>query len=129
MKFYQPVSRSIIKNIFPKKIVRDSALFTCAGYLNHLLSFIRGFVVAKVLGPTLYGYLTGTRLVLMITGQSSFGALHGMTKLFSLSRLFHLQWRFSFFCSLNDHKGYRHLPVDLPGIVQPVLQEYQNLYP
>ena len=66
--------------LFNKKIVNDSAFLTAAGYLNQFFHFIRGFIIARLLDPTLFGYLSGVRLVLRFTPQMHFGALHGMTR-------------------------------------------------
>lgn len=70
--------------LFNKKIVNDSAFLSVAGYLNQFFSFIRGFIVARLLDPTLFGYLSGARLILQLTPQMHLGALHGMTRELSI---------------------------------------------
>lgn len=66
--------------LFNKKIVNDSAFLTAAGYLNQFFHFIRGFLIARLLDPTLFGYLSGARLISQLTPQMHFGALHGMSR-------------------------------------------------
>lgn len=67
-----------------KKIVKDSILLSGAGYLSHFLSFARGVIIARLLGPTLFGYLSGARLVLQLSPQMHMGALHGMSRYLSI---------------------------------------------
>lgn len=73
-----------MEGLIKKKIIRDSAFLSSAGYLNQFLFFIRGFIIARLLDPTLFGYLSGTRLILQFTSQMHFGVLHGMTREFSI---------------------------------------------
>jgi len=66
--------------LFKKKIINDSAFLSAALYLTQFFQFIRGFIIARMLDPTLFGYLSGVRLLLQFTPQMHLGALHGMTR-------------------------------------------------
>jgi len=66
--------------LFKKKIINDSAFLSAARYLEQFLQFTRGFIIARLLDPTLFGYLSGVRLLLRFTPQMHLGALHGMTR-------------------------------------------------
>lgn len=81
--------------LFNKKIVNDTAFLSAAGYLNQFFHFIRGFIIARLLDPTLFGYLSGARLVLLFTTQMHFGALHGMTREFSIYK------------GMNDNENFK----------------------
>lgn len=72
-----------MNRLIKKKIIRDSTFLVTVGYLNQFFFFIRGFIIARLLDPTLFGYLSGTRLVQQFTSQMHFGILHGMTREFS----------------------------------------------
>ena len=72
--------------LLQKKIVQDAAFLSSAGYANQFFQFVRGFIVAKLLDPTLFGYLSGARLVLQLTSQMHMGALHGLSRYLSLQR-------------------------------------------
>jgi len=69
---------------FKKKLAKDAAVLSSAGYLNQVFHFARGFIIARLLDPTLFGYLSGTRLILEYLPVIQFGALPGMSRYLSI---------------------------------------------
>jgi len=63
-----------------KKLLRDSALFSFSRYVLMGMSFIRNFVVARVLDPENYGYWVIVTIVLAYGDQIHLGLRHAGDK-------------------------------------------------
>ena len=72
----------MIKN----KLISDTAITTGTSFLNRFISFVRGFVIARLLDPSLYGYFSGLSLIFLYNAQGHLGILHGMNRNLSLAR-------------------------------------------
>lgn len=80
-----------------KKIVSDTLFFAFADGFGQILGILRGFVVAKLLAPNLYGYFGGLSLIQFYSAQGHLGILHGMNRELSLTR------------GANDYEGYENV--------------------
>lgn len=68
------------------KLVRDASFTTISRYLTKFIALLRGFWVAKLLDPSLYGYFSGLSLVLLYNSQVHLGILHGLNRNLSLAK-------------------------------------------
>ena len=59
-------------------IIRDAAIFSGSAYIAQGMSFVRGFLNARMLGPALYGLWTGLNITLDYSSYVHIGALNGM---------------------------------------------------
>jgi len=68
------------------KIIRDTSSTTIASYLTKFIGLFRGFIVAKLLDPSSYGYFSGLSLIFLYNSQAHLGILHGLNRKLSLSK-------------------------------------------
>jgi len=68
------------------KIVRDTSFTTIASYLTRFIGLVRGFIVAKLLDPSLYGYFSGLSLIFLYNSQAHLGILHGLNRNLSITK-------------------------------------------
>jgi len=62
------------------RIIRDSFRLSSSSILSNLLNIIRGFIVAKLLGPSLFGIWNTFIILLNYIRQSDGGLFQGMAK-------------------------------------------------
>ena len=67
------------------KLIRDASFTTVSQYLTKFIALLRGFLVAKLLDPSMYGYFSGLSLVLLYNSQAHLGILHGLNRNLSLA--------------------------------------------
>lgn len=53
---------------------------------NRFVSFARGFIVARLLDPSMYGYFSGLSLIFLYNSQAHLGILHGLNRSLSISK-------------------------------------------
>lgn len=72
------VSSNGVSNGAGQGIIRDAAIFSGSAYIAQGMSFIRGFLNARMLGPALYGLWTGLNITLDYSTYVHLGGLNGM---------------------------------------------------
>lgn len=61
-----------------QEIIRDASIFSAGTYISQGMSFVRGFLNARMLGPALYGLWSGLNIILDYSAYVHIGALNGM---------------------------------------------------
>lgn len=61
-----------------QEIIRDASIFSGATYIAQAMSFIRGFLNARMLAPALYGLWSGLNIILDYSAYVHIGSLNGM---------------------------------------------------
>lgn len=72
--------------MFKNKLISDTLITTGTSFLIRFITFIRGFIVARLLDPSLYGYFSGLSLIFLYNAQGHLGILHGMNRSLSISK-------------------------------------------
>ncbi|MDA8165868.1 MAG: oligosaccharide flippase family protein [Desulfobacteraceae bacterium] len=72
--------------VLKNKLISDVTVTTTVFFLNRSISFLRGFVVARLLNPSLYGYFSGLSLIFLYNAQGHLGILHGLNRSLSIAR-------------------------------------------
>lgn len=61
-----------------QEIIRDASIFSGATYIAQAMSFLRGFLNARMLEPALYGLWSGLNIILDYSAYVHIGGLNGM---------------------------------------------------
>jgi len=61
-----------------QEIIRDASIFSGSAYIAQGMSFIKGFLNARMLAPSLYGLWSGLNIILDYSAYVHIGALNGM---------------------------------------------------
>jgi O-antigen/teichoic acid export membrane protein len=61
-----------------QEIIKDTSMFSGSTYIAQGMSFIRGFLNARMLAPALYGLWSGLNIILDYSAYVHIGALNGM---------------------------------------------------
>ena len=69
-----------------KTVVTEASMLAASRYVFHGIAMIRGFVIATVLGPALYGFWSLIMTCLVSAGSLSFGSLSGMVRQIPLNK-------------------------------------------
>ncbi|MDW7774294.1 MAG: oligosaccharide flippase family protein [Desulfobulbaceae bacterium] len=72
--------------MWKNKLIRDTSLTTLSSYSIKFIALLRGFIVARILDPSLYGYFSGLSLILLYNSQAHLGILHGLNRNLSLTK-------------------------------------------
>ncbi|MFX0126065.1 MAG: oligosaccharide flippase family protein [Candidatus Hodarchaeota archaeon] len=68
------------------KLIFDTTTTMATNFTNRFILFLRGFIVARLLDPTLYGYFSGLGLIFLYNAQAHLGILHGMNRSLSIAK-------------------------------------------
>jgi O-antigen/teichoic acid export membrane protein len=74
------IARAPGSNNWEEKTVRHILLLTSSTVLTQILLILRGFIMAKFLGPSLYGLWHGLRVIINNSDYSTLGIYDGMKR-------------------------------------------------
>jgi O-antigen/teichoic acid export membrane protein len=69
-----------------KTILAEASMLASSRYLFQAIAMVRGFIIATVLGPALYGFWTLIMTCFVNTGSLGLGALNGMVRQVPLNK-------------------------------------------
>ncbi|HAZ09629.1 MAG TPA: hypothetical protein DCY56_00775 [Candidatus Omnitrophica bacterium] len=71
-----------MKNVLNKKqeIIQDIAMFSTSSYFAHLAYFVRGFLNAHIVGPSMYGLWSALNIIFSFVFCPTLGVLDGMSR-------------------------------------------------
>ncbi len=68
------------KSLDRQNVLRDTSLFSGSTYIAQVMFFIRGFLNAKILGPTLYGLWSALNIILKYSTFAHLGTFNSMSR-------------------------------------------------
>jgi len=63
-----------------KTIIKEAGLFSASKYLSEIIYVIRGFLIAKVLGPSMFGFWNIIKTILTLSDFTGLGTSSGMLR-------------------------------------------------
>lgn len=68
------------RSLDTQNIIKNACFFSGSTYLAQIMFFVRGFLNARILGPSLYGLWSALNIILTYSAYANLGSLNAMNK-------------------------------------------------